>query len=76
MDLSRSKLSELRYMYHDIKTLKQINGYIETASSGLVKTLFQIALNILYSNKNNLIIKKNLFQEAATITLRCLLVIL
>ena len=38
MDLSRSKLPELRYMYHNIKTLKQINGYIETASSGLVKT--------------------------------------
>ena len=60
MDLSRSKLPELRYMYHNIKTLKQINGYIETASSRLVKTLFQIALNIVYSNKNNLIIKKYL----------------
>ena len=75
MDLLRSKLPELRYIYHNIKTLKQINSYIETASSGLVKTLFQIALNIVYSNNketsqcdDSCLLKKNqesFFQDAS-----------
>ena len=63
MDLLRSKLPELKYMFHNIKKLKQINSYIETASSQLIKTLFQIALNKVYSNKNKLIIKKTFFKK-------------
>ena len=63
MDLLRAKLPELRYIYHNIKTLKQINEYIDTASFQLIKVLFQIALNRVYSNKNKLKIKTNFLKK-------------
>ena len=58
MDLIISKLPELRCIYRNIKSLKQINSYIKMASSSIIKILFEIALNKIFSNKNKIKLKK------------------
>ena len=53
MDRLRQCLPEMRYLYHHLKPNKRSN-YVKYGSVTLVECLTNVALNLMYSNKNGI----------------------
>ena len=57
MDELQKTLPQLRYLFYYVKKLKRA-AYIRYSNVSLVNTLWQCALNLVFSNKNNLKLTK------------------
>lgn len=57
METVKRNLPELRYLYFYVKKTKRAE-YVKYASSEFIETLWQIGLNLVFSNKNNIKLRK------------------
>lgn len=57
MEKVKKNLPELRYLYFYVKKGKRVD-YVKYANSEFIECLWQIGLNLVFSNKNNIKLKK------------------